>query len=83
MSQDQHRAMMSPDAAGVGPQVRCFKLAGLTQEGTKMWTRDKEAEHATGVAKKFVHPPRRCQWEAAWEATGRRNSGRGNSAWEA
>ena len=54
MSQDQHRAMMSPDA-GVGPQVRCFRLAGLTQECTKMWTRDKEAEHATGVAKKFVH----------------------------
>jgi hypothetical protein len=57
MSQEQHRAMMSPDAAGVGPQLRCFRLAGLTQEGTKMWTRDKEAEHATGVAKKFVHPP--------------------------
>ena len=57
MSQDQHRAMMSPDAAGVDLQVRCFTLAGLTHEGTKMWTRDKEAEHATGVTKKSVHPP--------------------------
>ena len=77
--------MMSPDAAGVGPQVRCFRLAGLTQEGTNIWTRYKEAEHATGVVKKFVQPPatRRWQWEAAWEAAGRRNSGQGNIAWEA
>ena len=57
MSQEQHRAMVSPDAAGVWPQLRCFRLAGLTQERTKMWTRDKEVERATGVTEKFVHPP--------------------------
>ena len=77
---------MSPDAAGVGLQVRCFRLAGLTQKGTKKWTLDKEAEHATGVTKKFVHPPATGELDVgngklhAWEAAGRRNSGRGNSA---
>ena len=70
MSQEQHRAMMSPNAAGVGPQVRCFRLAGLTQKGTKKWTRDKEADMAT--------PPMRNSCilvQPAREAAGRRNSG--------
>ena len=57
MSEKQHRAMMSPDAAGVDPQVRCFRVAGLTQKGTTTWTRDKEAEHAVGATKKSVHHP--------------------------
>ena len=47
---------MSLDAAGVGPQVRCFRLAGLTQKGKKKWTRDKEAEHGNNADEKFVHP---------------------------
>ena len=56
MSQEQHQAMMSPDAAGVGPQLRCFRLAGLTQKGTKKWARDKEGEHGNTADEKFVHP---------------------------
>ena len=48
--------MMSPDAAGVGPQLRCFRLAGLTQKGTKKWARDKEAGRDNTTDEKFVHP---------------------------
>ena len=57
MSQDQHRAMMSSDAAVVGPQVRCFRLAGLTQTRDKeVCSRDKEADHGNIADEKFVHP---------------------------
>ena len=48
--------MVSPDAAGVGPQLRCFKSTGLTRKGTKKWARDKEAEHDNTADEKIVHP---------------------------
>ena len=49
--------MISPDAAGAGPQVRCFRLAGMTPAGSKKWTPISEAEYGCTADEKFLHPP--------------------------
>ena len=49
--------MISPDAAGAGPQVRCFRLAGMTPAGSKKWTPISEAEYDCTADEKFLHPP--------------------------